>query len=286
MLLESAFLKLPELMLSSHQHKGSVEAMVVQHLATGLQMELNCRSVSFAYNHIAIETPYPNQNQKGTVFRADFLFEATGSVPSASRLDQYGFKEKQWLEAKSFFGRGKYSPATTQNIGRIIKDIIRLCLLPEELQGAIRQNGRYILLVFDSPPANYLAYSDRAWLKSMFEDKSPSLRIDLQAEKPSLVNAVVSRSSINAQIEVGFSKHYFEPTVQTPLPVYWGYLLRIDRFAVSINGKNIASSEKIDERWDKDKIENLKSVRAEFIGMLKGDEGDITNASSRRSKRG
>lgn len=280
MLLESAFLKLPELMLSSHQHKGSVEAMVVQHLATGLQMELNCRSVSFAYNHIAIETPYPNQNQKGTVFRADLLFEATGSVPSTCRLDQYGFKEKQWLEAKSFFGRRNSNPATTQNIGKIIKDIVRLCLLPEELQGTVRQNGRYMLLIFDSHPANYLAYSDRAWLKSMFEDKSPSLRIDLQAEKPSLVSAIVNRSSINAQIEVGLSKHYFEPTVQTPFPVFWGYLLRIDRFVVTINDKTVSSVEKIDDRWDKDKIEKLKSVKDEFIGMLNGDEGDITSGSN------
>ncbi len=286
MLIESAFLKLPELMLSSYQHEGSVEAMVVQHLATGLQMELNCRSVPFAYNHITVETPYPNQNHKGTVFRADLLFEAAGSVPSTSRLKQYGFKEKQWLEAKSFFGRGKSSPATTQNIGRIIKDIVRLCLLPEELLGAIRQNGRYILLVFDSHPANYLAYSDRSWLKSMFEDMSPNLRIDLRAEKQSLVKAIVNSASIDAQIAVCLSKHYFEPTVQTPSPVYWGYLLRIDSFDVSINKKRIASSESIDERWDKDKIENLKSVRGEFTGLLKGDEGDITSASSPRSTRG
>jgi hypothetical protein len=190
MLIESAFLKLPELMLSSYQHRGSVEAMVIQHLATGLQMELNCRSVPFAYNHITVETPYPNQNRKGTVFRADLLFEAIGSVPSVCRLDQYGFKEKQWLEAKSFFGRGRSNPATTQNIGRIIKDIIRLCLFPEEHQGSIRQNGRYVLLVFDGPPENYLAYSDRAWLKSVFEDRSPNVKINLRTEKPSLVKAI------------------------------------------------------------------------------------------------
>jgi len=263
-------------MLSSYQHKGNVEAMVVQHLATGIQMELNCRSVAFAYNHIAVEKPYPNQNQRGTVFRADLLFEATGSVPNSSRLAQYGFKEKQWLEAKTFFGRTKSSPTTTQNIGRIVKDIVRLCLLPEELQGAIRQNGRYVLLVFDSQPKNYLAYSDRIWLKSMFEDKSPTLSIDLSREKKSLVKSVVNCDAIDAQIEVELSKHYFEPIIETPSPVYWGYLLRIDNFKISINEKHIASSLVGNQHWDRDKIKTLESVRGEFIKLLRGDEGDIT----------
>ncbi len=163
MLIENAFLKLPELMLSSYTHRGNVEAIVVHHLATGLQMELNSRTVPFAYNHITVEKPYPKQSRAGTVFRADMLFESGGSVPSVARLDQYGFKDKQWLEVKSFFSKGRTSPATTQNIGRVVKDAIRLCLLPQELQGCIRQNGRYILLVFDNRPAKYLAYSDRAW---------------------------------------------------------------------------------------------------------------------------
>ena len=282
MLIESAFLKLPELMLSSYSHEGSVEAMVVQHLANGLQMELNCRSVPFAYNHITVEKPYPNQNRTGTVFRADLLFESSGSVPSTSRLDQYGFKEKQWLEAKSFFSKGNSTQPTTQNIGRIIKDIVRLCLLPEEHQGRHRQNGRYILLVFDRPPSKYLAYSDRAWLRKIFEERAPILSVDLSREKQSLVSSIVNAASVDAQLDITLSVHHFEPIVEKPLPVYWGYLLRIDKFFVTINGRTIESEGNTNEHWDGDKIEALKAVRAEFTSLLKGDEGDITSASSRR----
>lgn len=277
MLIESAFLKLPELMLSSYQHQRNVEAMVVQQLATGIQMELNCRSVPFAYNHITIEKPYPNQNERGTVFRSDILFEAKGSVPNTSRLDQYGFKKKQWLEVKSFFGIKKSSPAKTQNIGRIVKDIVRLCLLPEELQGAIRQNGRYVLLIFDSHPKHYLAFSDRDWLSAMFDEISPNLSIDLRTEKMSLVKSIVNCDTINAQIEVGLSKHFFEPIIETPSPVYWGYLLRINDFKISINGKHIASSSFANEHWDADKIETLRLVKEEFTKLLRGDEVDITS---------
>ena len=282
MLIESAFLKLPELMLSSQSHQGNVEAMVVQQLVNGLQMELNCRSIPFAYNHITVEKPYPKQSRTGTVYRADLLFESGGTVPSTSRLDQYGFKEKQWLEAKSFFSRGNSSPPTTQNIGRIIKDMIRLCLLPEEYQGSIRQNGRYVLLIFDKTPSKYLAFSDRAWLKRIFKERAPSISVDLSTEKSSLVNSIANVASVDAQIDIALSILHFEPSAETPFPVYWGYLLRIDEFSVSINGKSIESGSEVKEHWDRDKVEALQTVRDEFVALLKSDEGDIISASSRR----
>jgi hypothetical protein len=282
MLIESAFLKLPELMLSSYTHKGNVEAMVVHHLVTGLQMELNSRSVPFAYNHIMVEMPYPKQSRAGTVFRADLLFESGGSVPSVARLEQYGFKEKQWLEAKSFFSKGSSSPAKTQNIGRVVKDLVRLCLLPEELRGRIRQNGRYVLLVFDKHPAMYLAYSGRAWLEQIFKERTPSISIDLSKEKRSLISAIVAQGSVNARVDLSLSVLHFEPSTDTPAPVYWGYLLRIDKFSVWINDKSIQSDGESKEHWDNDKVSALEAVRNEFAALLKSDEGDITSASSRR----
>lgn len=277
MIIESAFLKLPELMLSSYSHSGNVEAMVVHYLAAGLQMELNSRSVPFAYNHITVEKPYPNQSRTGTVFRADLLFDSGGSIPNVARLDQYGFREKQWLEAKTFFSKGRASPATTQNVGRVVKDMIRLCLLPEELQGRIRQNGRYVLLVFDKHPTKYLAYASRDWLRKIFEERTPTLNIELNSEKPSLVSSIVGQGSINAKVDLSLSVLHFEPSHDTPGPVYWGYLLRIDRFAISLNNKSARSDDKAMDHWDSDKILALEDVRNEFMAILKNNEGDITN---------
>jgi hypothetical protein len=276
MLIENAFLKLPELILSNHQHKGNVEAMIVNHLATGIQMELNCRSVPFSYNHITVEKPYPNQSRKGTVFRTDLHFDSNGSVPSNSCLEYYGFKKNQWLEAKSFFGSGKTKPAKTQNVGRIVKDILRLCLFPEECQGTHRDNARYILLLFDQHPSFYLAFSSRPWLKRIFEDITPDLSINLQKEPKSLIKSIVNCNSINAQIGIKFTKHYFEPLSQVSIPVYWGYLLRIDKFDISINEKSICSSEDIREYLSSGKLAELKSVKDEFTGLLLANETDIT----------
>ena len=272
MLMENAFLKIPELMVSN-LNSSNVEALVVQYLANGLQMELNCRSVPFAYNYVIVEHPYPDQDQTGATLRADLLFkDLEGVMPNNYRLDQYGYKTMQWVEVKSFFSRSKSVPPTTQNIGRIIKDILRLCLLPHELQGRIRQNGRYVLLIFDKHPSKYLAYSNRDWLKVIFEDIAPSLTIDLSEEKQSLVKGIVNASSIDAQIEITLSKHYFEPIAEGP-SAYWGYLLRIDEFSISINGKHVELKKDIN-MWDKEQVEALQSVRTEFIGLLKRDEGD------------
>ncbi len=220
MLTESAFLKIPELMLSNYESEGNVEAMIVQNLANGLQMELDCRLVPFA-NYITVEKPYPEQKRTGTVFRADLFLEGGRSIPSVPRLNQYGFKERQWLEAKSFFPKGTSPPSKTQNIGRIIKDIMRLCLLPDELQGHIRQNERYILLIFDKKPSEYLAYSGRDWLESIFEERPPEVSIDLSLEKSTVVSSIVNADSVNAQMEIAFSKLQFAPILEAPFPVYW-----------------------------------------------------------------
>lgn len=276
MLIESAFLKLPELMLSNLTNRGNVEAMVVHHLVTGLQMEMNSRSVPFAYNHITVEKPYPNQKQSGTVFRADLLFESNGCIPDAARLEQYGLRDKQWLEAKTFFSKGKTKPASTQNIGRIVKDLIRLCLLPEECPGKIRQNGRYALLVFDKHPSKYLAYSDRIWVEKLFDGRTASISINLTSERASLINSIVRSSSINSQIDLSLSVTHFEPSSETPFPIYWGYLIRIDKYSIAINGKAIQSNGEFKEYWDHDKILLLNDVKNEFISQLKNDEDDLT----------
>ncbi|MDY6932801.1 MAG: hypothetical protein SVZ03_01100 [Spirochaetota bacterium] len=275
MLIENAFLKLPELLLSSYEQKGNVEALIVNYMVTGIQMELACRSVPFAYNHVAVEKPYPGQRRKGTIYRVDLFFDSEGTVPAVSHLEQYGLKKNNWIEAKSFFGGKKTSPAKTQNNGRIIKDILRLCLFPEELQGKHRENARYILLIFDQPPSAYLAYSQRNWLKSIIEDKTPNIEIDLSTEPKSCIKSIVKSDSINAQIKIKLSKLSFEPITSTPFPVYWGQLLRIDEFFISINDRSIHYREELSDHWDKARIDNLNSVKSEFIGMLLADESDI-----------
>ena len=271
MFIESAFLKLPELMLSNADSAGRVEAMVVQKMVTALQMELNSRSIPFSYSRVVVEKPYQQRTKSGTLYRADLLFDAQGCVPGTSRLYEYGFREKHWLEAKSFFSRGKVAAAKTQNVGRIVKDMIRLCLLPEELQGKIRQNSRYLLLIFDKNPSKYLTLKSRAWLNNLFEQPSPKIIIDLCEEKQSLLKPITRGSSINATIELNCSKLQFEPEPNARPPIYWGYLLRIDSFSLQINGISCHCVGGIGEYWGSKTIQNYVAAKEEFINLLKID---------------
>ncbi len=83
----------------------------------------------------------------------------------------------------------------------------------------------------------------------------------MSSEKSSLVGSIVNQNSINAQINLSLSVLHFEPSIDAPRPVYWGYLLRVDKFAVSINDKTIQSGGEAKEHWDKAKVMALEAVR-------------------------
>lgn len=274
MLFESAFYKLPELMMSNIHNRGRVEAMIVQYMANALQMELACRSIPFAYNHVIVEKPYPKQVNAGPILRADLHFDSQGTIPSTCNLSIYGFKSKQWLEAKTFFSarNRNSSQPKTQNLGRIVKDIIRLCLLPEELQGRIRQNGRYLLLVFDKQPSEYLPISRREWACDFFKKESGEVTINLSSEKKSLIQSIINSETLPSILKIRIKKISFEPCQNNISPVYWGYLYRIGAWSISIDGKKISSNGKADEEWSTKKLEQLEQVRANFLRLINKDE--------------
>lgn len=271
MLIESAFLKLPEILLSSYSNDANVEAMLVQSLVTGIQMELNARSVPFAYSHIVVEQPYSLERLSGPSYRTDLLLNAKGCITQSLALEQYGFRELQWLEAKSFFSKGKARPATTQNLGRIIKDLLRLCLLPNELKGQIRQNSRYMLLAFDRPPNNYLALAKRDWARKLLEEINPTVTIDLRREKMALIKSISNCDKLDASITLSLTISRFEPLQMAASPIYWGYLLRIDAFDISIGSLQISSDGSPREYWDDAKFNALLNVRNAFTDLVKGD---------------
>jgi hypothetical protein len=271
MLLESAFYKLPELM-SDTQNSGQVEASVVQYLANALQMEINSRSAPFSYNLIFVEEPYPIKKSRGSQLRADLLFYAGKAIPSTSQffLKYYGFRVEQWLEAKTFFRSS--GQAKTQNLGKIVKDIMRLCLLPEEFQGKNRNIGRYLLLVFDKHPRQYLAISNRQWAEDLINKEKGNVEIDLSVERDSVIKQIVNRDQLSCLLKFSFKRYAFEPCQDDISSLYWGYLYRIEEWSVSIDGDEIESTGAFDEEWPKEKIEELDRVRSKFLKLLRKDE--------------
>jgi hypothetical protein len=57
-LIEQAFLKLPELLLSNFDHGSEVELTIVHLFASALQMEMNARNIPRPFASVLTEKPY------------------------------------------------------------------------------------------------------------------------------------------------------------------------------------------------------------------------------------
>ena len=171
MIVESAFYKLPELLLHHSSPESQYEATIISNLAMALLLELNARNVPMPQSRIHVECSYSMQYLSATA-RGDLFVDLGELYPLGSRLTHYGVKEKNWLEAKFYggIGRAAGSETKTSNPGTLVRDLLRLCLFVEELRTRSRDNGRYFLAVFNREPKAYLAFhrADRQQLHGLW----------------------------------------------------------------------------------------------------------------------
>ena len=265
-IIESAFLKLPELLSASSGWNTSYETTVVHFLATALYMELDCRNISNLYEHIQMERPYPSKIPNRPPLRSDLFLVLPGAGPATSPMaHQYGLRECNWVEVKTFLGeiKANSSPAKTSSNGQVVKDFLRLCLLPEEYMGRIRQNARYFLAIFANPPNKHLTLRKRTWLNSMFSENSPEIEI-IPSQEPATFQAELtpkSKDLSGIKLSFGFKVLDFKPEDMSLRPRFWGYLFRIKSFKIEIPKLNISSDGTPKEHWDSQKIANYSAVR-------------------------
>jgi hypothetical protein len=269
LIVESAFFKLPELLTSSFDHADTFEATVVHFIALAFHMELDSRNIPRPFEHVYTEKPYPAQTKGSRRMQADLFLKLEGAIPTTGRMAHYGSREVNWIEVKAFLGstRKSATPTKTKNVGRIFRDILRLCLLPEELQGKNRQNGRYLLMVFSNDPAKSLAFKSgrrpRLWLAEMFSEGLSEVEIDTSAERKSFHKALgpgfISTAKIQAYIR--FRTLVFRPEELTPSPVFWGYLIRIIGFSITVPEATIQFEDRARDHWDSERVNSLIAVR-------------------------
>jgi hypothetical protein len=269
MIVENAFFKLPELMTSSFDHADTFEATVVHFVALAINMELNSRNIPRPFEHVFTEKPYPTSADLSRRLQADLYLRLEGAIPTSGRMALYGTREINWIEVKAFLGstRKASSPPKTENAGYIFKDFIRLCLLPEELQGKIRQNGRYLIAVFSNDPAKSLAFSSResprTWLQGAFTEGVSDGEIDVSNEQKTFRSALGLKNdgSLDLRASLTLRTLAFQPEGSTPSPVYWGYLIKILGFTIKVPEAAISFEDRIGDHWDSKRIKSLKSVR-------------------------
>lgn len=269
MIVENAFLKLPELLTSTYDHRDTFEATVGHFLAVAVLMELEARNIPLPYQHVLKEKPYPIRTTNGRPIHADILVNLNGVIETHGRMASYGVREQNWLEIKAFLSstRSTSTVPKTANAGKILRDLIRLCILPEELQGTIRQNGRYFLLVCSGPAKDHLALQGRAWLSKLFCEGHAELHIDL-SEEPDTLRAAVGRGFASApdlQADFRVRTMAFQPEQIIPSPVFWGYLIRILHFNIAIPGCSVAFDDLPGDIWDGTRIQSLQNLRQNVL---------------------
>jgi len=262
MILESAFVKLPELLTRNFGHEETFEATIQHLFAVAAHMELDSRNIPRAFELVTTERPYPNKRPDGRPIHADVWLGLEGVVADPERMVLYGWRPDNWVEIKAYLSasRGGSSPPKTANVGRVLADLLRLCLLPKEQVGQTHLNGRYLLLVADRPIESYLAFSrgtrSRVWLEDLFSDGVHSVDVDVSNEPKSLWSPIIPGAEppdLRMRLEVNtlaFRPMRHHPNAIGWAPLFWGFLVNILAFKITYSGNSTEYDATSSIGWD------------------------------------
>jgi hypothetical protein len=182
-LIEHAFFNLPEILVGSGYAKQEYEAGIVSAFSLALLQELNGRNAPNPISFITAEKRFAKEIKN---LRAD-LHVRLGKLYVGSRdYSEFGFRFSNWIEAK-FFRSGKGTPPSTQNLGAVVADIIRLVALAPIEKAKDKQGnatnltitGRYFLHVYYGNPLAHLnpnrkstkqgQAAQRGWVNALLE---------------------------------------------------------------------------------------------------------------------
>jgi hypothetical protein len=281
MIIEGAFYKLPELLISHASPRWQYEATLASHLAMAVLLELNARNLPMPQSRIHIERPYPIE-KAGPASRADLFVDLEGVFTHGLWMPCYGAKRNTWLEAKFFgsIGRGTGTEPKTENAARILKDLLRLCIFVKEERSGHRDNSRYFVAIFNRTPEIYLAYqrrfpgeSDREWLRTLLSPGRHQLQISLDGEATVFVRTVgTGFTSLADPLEVSLDvvTYSFEPTALPSEFLYWGYLVRIIKFTVCLGSDQLVYDESDDTIWSEEQVNMQQRLVERVFGLLGG----------------
>jgi hypothetical protein len=169
------------------------------------------------------------------------------------------------------------------NAGRIAKDLLRLCLLIQEEHSRYRDNGRYLLAVFNREPSAYLAFgrqsqdaSERGWLRELLSPGYHRLKISLEEETKSFLDKISAglldqAGALDWSLDV--VTYSFEPAFlpnQPSPPIYWGYLVRIVNFQMRLGSDELAYVDGSDDIWSGEQTATQKRLAERVLGLSLG----------------
>jgi len=235
MIIEQAFVALPELLLGNHYSVQDYEAGIVGVLSMAILQELNGRNASHPIQHLQAERRYDPESTR----RADLYVNIRRLMVANRRLGNYGWRHHNWIEAKFYRNKsGVQRHATNKSTyqGQLIADLIRLtCLVPLDL-GNRDSNGRYFLHVYDDVPKYYLAYEDRPWVQALHQAGRQNIVIDQLAVESDTAKTQFGTGLQHLQIQATVTNMVNYPVAaEVNETHYWCVLTRFDAFSVTLD---------------------------------------------------
>jgi len=277
MIIESAFYNLPELLMIMGSDRDMYEATLINSFAMGVHSALNARNIDMPTKRIHAEKPYPELNDNITPGRAD-LFVDLSSIYGSSFHQSYGMNQSNWIEAKYFGGLGRVKSAQgkTNNAGSILLDILRLSLLVKEARSKNRENARYLLLLFNRHPEEYLSLKRNScvkeWIIPMLKPGRGELDINVHEQPVSCIKTISKKlysEKTDLKLHFEYKTHLFEPLKLDARFMPWGALVRIPKFDISLGKLNLKYDELDESVWTKDKEDQQTKIAFDFYNYIK-----------------
>lgn len=154
MIIEQAFMALPEFLVGAPYLQYDSEATLVMAYAMSLLQELNGRNVNNPISFVRGEVRYPTATNR----RADLHLRLSDLNIDTDELRQYGYRPEVWMEAKFFRRNDAGDPMITGTPAtlHVLTDLIRLCCLPPETVNQPANCGRYLLHAYQGLHTDFL----------------------------------------------------------------------------------------------------------------------------------
>jgi hypothetical protein len=235
MIIEQAFIALPELLLGNRYAVQDYEAGIVGVLSMAILQELNGRNAVHPIQHLQAERRYDPKSPR----RADLYVNVRRLMIANRRLGSYGWRHHNWVEAKFYRNKSsvqRHATNKTTYQGQLIADVIRLtCLVPLD-RGGRDSNGRYFLHVYDDEPRYYLAYQDRPWVRALHQAGRQEIVINQLVAESDTAKKQFGQGLEHLQIQATITNLVNYPiTTAADGTHYWCVLTRFDAFSVTLD---------------------------------------------------
>ncbi|QGQ24712.1 hypothetical protein F1728_19360 [Gimesia benthica] len=250
MIIEQAFMKLPEILTGSRFPTQGYEGGIVGALSLALLQQLNACNINSPLAALQQERLYRKsdfwkmQAGKERHLRADLHLSLEGFRTASHALSSYGWRHNNWLEAKFF---RTTTSAQMQNTAGLLADLIRLMtLVPIECSKddtTKTNSGRYLLHVYLGQPKDYLSIRnkkkniERAWLSPMLDYGRWDTNgyIKLADETDGILKFINPRLS-DLKVRYVCTNLILEPIFDIELESFYCCILtRLDSFSVKLN---------------------------------------------------